>query len=193
MGPVSDVSHAGSGHSGLGDGGCDVRHCLLKLRLQPGELSGHHRPQGPRHAGPLPIQPRAEGHRVRGVTVDGHMVHWSRSGQEPRVIPTDPVRSAGSSPSGAGPCPPYRTREEAGSPAVGMFRYGNWAQSISRPSGAHGIAAFADHPARKAPATATVAAPTGSTCSPTASRPPPEGTAPMGCEASRTGRSSPSS
>lgn len=53
-----------------------------------------------------------------------------------------------------------------------MFRYGNWAQSISRPSGAHRIAAFAafaDHPAQKAPATATVAAPTGSTCSPTAS------------------------
>lgn len=46
-----------------------------------------------------------------------------------------------------------------GTTAVGMVRAEGFVQTVNQPSGAHRIAALADHPAQKAPAAITIAAP----------------------------------
>ncbi|MFF5307948.1 gluzincin family metallopeptidase [Streptomyces massasporeus] len=43
--------------------------------------------------------------------------------------------------------------------AIGLVRSGSWIQALNQPSAAHRIAALADHPAQKAPATISIIAP----------------------------------
>lgn len=158
---------AGLGDSvqpGLGNGGYDVRHYALGMRFAEDLKS---------YTATTVLKARATralsrfnldltGTEVRSVRVDGQAAHWSRSGEELRITPPEDL------PEGAGFTVRVRvgakvpTAEEAaklGTSAYGMVRYGGFVQTAAQPSGAHRIAALADHPAQKAPATLTVTAP----------------------------------
>lgn len=169
--PAADTPRPGAAgigdrlHPGLGNGGYDVRHYALDMRF----------PQDLKHYTAIStVQARATqalsrfdldltGTTVSEVTVDGHKARWSRSGQELRVTPAAPLRR--------GERFTVEVRVEAPVPdaqqvpklgvgaAYGLVRTGSWVQTSNQPSGAHRIAALADHPAQKAPASITVTAP----------------------------------
>ncbi|MGW7693903.1 M1 family metallopeptidase [Streptomyces asiaticus] len=151
-------------HPGLGNGGYTVRHTALALRfaedLKTYTATTTLRGRATRSLSRFNLD--LTGTTVRSVTVDGHEATWTRSGQELRVTPASPV------PSGRGFSVEVTVRapvagpEEAGklgTSAIGMVRAKDFVQTINQPSGAHRIAAFADHPAQKAPTTLTIAAP----------------------------------
>lgn len=151
-------------HPGLGNGGYDVRRYGLALRFTH-DLSAY--------TATTTLTARARqalsrfdldlnGPRVRSVTVDGRRAAWSTSGQELRVTPRRPL------PAGReftvrvtvrGTVATPRQARRLGTSAVGLIRAQGFVQSINQPSGAHRIAALADHPAQKAPATITITAP----------------------------------
>ncbi|MFE9064585.1 M1 family metallopeptidase [Streptomyces violaceusniger] len=151
-------------HPGLGNGGYTVRHTDLALRFAEDLKT---------YTATTTLRGRAThalsrfdldltGTTVRSVTVDGREATWTRTGQELRVTPADPV------PDGRGfsvevtvhaPVAGPEEAQKLGTSAIGMVRAKGVVQTINQPSGAHRIAAFADHPAQKAPTTITIAAP----------------------------------
>ncbi|MEX3101900.1 MULTISPECIES: M1 family metallopeptidase [unclassified Streptomyces] len=152
-------------HPGLGNGGYDVRHYGLDLRFTK-DLK--------QYTATSTVQARASqalsrfnldlsGTTVREVTVDGRTARWSRSGEELRVTPAAPLRRGERFTVRvrvqAPVLDPRQAAQLGTGPVVGMFRDGSWVQTINQPSGAHRIAALADHPAQKAPATITITAP----------------------------------
>ncbi|MGW3149938.1 M1 family metallopeptidase [Streptomyces sp. NPDC001177] len=152
-------------HPGLGNGGYDVRHYGLDLAFTQ-DLT--------RYTATSTIAARATqplsrfnldlaGTTVSEVTVDGRTARWSRSGQELRITPQVPVPRGSAFTVRVRVQAPVlnaqRVSELGTGSAVGLFRQGSWIQALNQPSGAHRIAALADHPAQKAPATITITAP----------------------------------
>ncbi|MFE9611328.1 M1 family metallopeptidase [Streptomyces sp. NPDC006012] len=152
-------------HPGLGNGGYQVGHYALNLRFAK-DLK-HYTALSTVRARATQALSRFDldlaGTTVREVTVDGRPARWSRTGEELRVTPAMPLQRGER----------FTVRVQVQAPvadtqqvtklgvggAYGMVRYGSWIQTSSQPSGAHRIAALADHPAQKAPATITVTAP----------------------------------
>ncbi|MGI5493609.1 M1 family metallopeptidase [Microtetraspora malaysiensis] len=150
----------------LGNGGYQVRHYRLDLRFTE-DLTGY--------TATSTVQARAshalsrfnldlKGTEVREVMVGGRPARWSRAGDELQVTPESLL------PDGAdftvrvtvrGTVPDAQQATALGTSAIGLVRQGTWVQAMNQPSGAHRIAALADHPAQKAPATITVGAPSG--------------------------------
>ncbi|WP_330293024.1 M1 family metallopeptidase [Streptomyces sp. NBC_00576] len=152
-------------HPGLGNGGYDVRHYGLDLRFAK-DLK--------HYAATSTVQARATqalsrfdldliGTTVREVTVDGRKAHFSRAGEELRVTPAAALRRGQRFTVRvrvqAPVLDPQQVAKLGTGAAVGLFRYGSWIQTLNQPSGAHRIAALADHPAQKAPATISITAP----------------------------------
>ncbi|MET7694043.1 M1 family metallopeptidase [Streptomyces sp. NPDC005483] len=153
-------------HPGLGNGGYDVRHYALDLRFA---MDLKH------YTATSTVQARASqalsrfnldltGATVREVTVDGRKARWSRSGEELQVTPDVPLRRDERFTVRVRVQAPVLDTEQVTKLDVGasygMVRHGSWIQTSNQPSGAHRIAALADHPAQKTPATITVTAPT---------------------------------
>ncbi|MFI0774675.1 hypothetical protein [Streptomyces sp. NPDC021212] len=104
------------------------------------------------------------GTSVRSVTVDGHKAAWEHAGEELRVTPREAVpggREFSVKVTVNAEVPGPEEAAKLGTAAVGMVRAGGFVQTVNQPSGAHRIAALADHPVQKAPATLTIAAPRG--------------------------------
>ncbi|MEU4895769.1 M1 family metallopeptidase [Streptomyces sp. NPDC044780] len=151
-------------HPGLGNGGYTVRHTDLAVRFAE-DLTTYTatttlRGRATRSLSRFNLD--LTGTTVRSVTVDGREATWDHSGEELRVTPAAPV------PSGQGFSvevtvhAPVAGPEEAGklgTSAIGMVRAKDTVQTLNQPSGAHRIAALADHPAQKAPTTITITAP----------------------------------
>ncbi|NGO11477.1 M1 family metallopeptidase [Streptomyces sp. HC44] len=143
-------------HPGLGNGGYQVDRYDLDMRFT-GDLK--------EYTATTTLRGRATqalsrfnldlaGPEVRDVTVDGRKARWSQSGQEVRVTPRTALPDGGE----------FTVRVTVGArvssePGRGLFRDKGFVQTLSQPSFAHRMAAFADHPAQKAPATITITAP----------------------------------
>ncbi|MFI9169137.1 M1 family metallopeptidase [Streptomyces lincolnensis] len=152
-------------HPGLGNGGYDVRHYGLDLRFA-NDLKHYTATSTVRaHASQALSRFNLDltGTTVREVTVNGRKARWSRSGEELRVTPAAVLRRGQRFTVRVRVQAPvldaqHVSKLDAGG-AVGLFRYGSWIQDLNQPSGAHRIAALADHPAQKAPATISITAP----------------------------------
>lgn len=148
-------------HPGLGNGGYMVRHYDLALRFSEG-LKGY--------AATTTLQGRSTtalsrfnldlaGPRVQSVAVDGHKATWSRSGDELQVKPAKPIYSGRNFTVQVKIKASVPDIKQAGPAGHAIVRSEGFIQTGAQPSFAHQIAAFADHPAQKAPATITIAAP----------------------------------
>lgn len=148
----------------LGNGGYDVTRYALDLRFSA---------RLDRYDGTTDLEARAThalsrfnldlvGGTVGSVTVNGVPSHWTRSRTDLRITPPEPI-AAGA---------PFRVRVVVGKgvahgsarfdPATfrpGMAERRGFIETSSQPGGARRIAALADHPAQKAPATITLTAP----------------------------------
>jgi aminopeptidase N len=151
---------------GLGNGGYEIRHYRLDLRFSPDLAT---------YTAATTLDARTTqalsrfdldlaGTEVVGVSVDNRPAKWSRTAEKLQVTPATSIPAASDF--------TVRVRVKAATPdtkqmaregiiSFGMVRDGSWIMSICQPAGAHRIAALADHPAQKAPATITIAAPTG--------------------------------
>jgi aminopeptidase N len=152
-------------HPNLGNGGYSVRHYGLTIQFAP-DLA--------RYTATSVLNARAtqslsrfnldlKGTQVEEVTVDDRPAKWSRAGQELLVTPASPLLN------GTGFTVKVRVREKVfdlaqlqeteGMASPCLIRYESWVHTSCQPSGAHQIAALADHPSQKAPATITIEAP----------------------------------
>lgn len=148
----------------LGNGGYDVAHWDLDLRFTD-DLSGYR--------ATTQVDARATqalsrfnldlvGGDIDAVTVDGFPATWTRTATELQITPPRAVTSGR----------PFHVAVTVRKPVVTVAsvwtsrsvtptiaRQDDWIETSLQPSGARRLAAFADHPAQKAPASITLTAP----------------------------------
>ena len=151
-------------HPGLGNGGYDVEHYWLDMRFSS-DLKGysatstlHLRAKRALSRFDLDL----EGNEVETVSIGGAPATWAREGDELEITPNSPLKRGENfsvSVRIKGEVPDNRELERDRIFPPGLARDGEWIQSLCQPSVAHRMAALADHPSQKAPATITISAP----------------------------------
>jgi aminopeptidase N len=152
-------------HPGLGNGGYEVDHYWLSIRFN--EALTEYTATSTLKAHATQALSRfnldLDGPKVSSVNVNGLPAQWKTEGAELVVTPPQSLAQ------GAGFQVSVKVRgltsveTQLGKKGVfppGLMHVGSWIQTLCQPSAAHYIAAFADHPTQKAPATIIIAAPT---------------------------------
>ena len=99
---------------------------------------------------------------VKSVMVNDQPARWVRVGEELQIRPPLTLRRKANFTvrvTVQGEIPDREGARRLQTLAYGLIRAGDWLQTVPQPSGAHRIAALADHPSQKAPATITIVAP----------------------------------
>ena len=156
----------------LGNGGYDVERYWLKMEF-PDALDSY--------VATTTINARAtqklarfnldlRGTTIQSVSVNGHPAKWTHPTDELVITPASPiargavfrvqVRVKGA----LTDLKPLLENQEAAAKfdltaVLGLSRFGDWIQCMNQPASAHKFAAFADHPAQKAPAIVVISAP----------------------------------
>jgi aminopeptidase N len=152
-------------HPGLGNGGYEVGYYWLSIRFNEALTE---------YTATSTLKARAtqalsrfnldlEGPKVSAVTVNGLPAQWKNEGAELEVTPPKPLPYGANFQVSVKVSGFTSVETQLGKTKVfppGLMHTGSWIQTLCQPSAAHYIAAFADHPTQKAPATIVIAAPT---------------------------------